>query len=51
MGLLSTVVAKLYVMVTTVQNYRLVLPLNSIWGLLYNAIGAIRTQTHILLHM
>ena len=51
MGLLSTVVAKTYVALTTAQKYRPVLPLNSIRELHYNAMGATRTQTRILLHM
>ena len=51
MGLTSTVVAKPYVALTTVQNYRPVLPRNSIQGLHYNAMGATHTQTRILLHM
>ena len=50
MGLLSTVVAKPYAALTTVQNYRPVLPHNSIRGLHYNAMGATHTQTRILLH-
>ena len=51
MGLLSTVVAKPNAAFTTVQNYRPVLPHNSVRGLHYNAMGAILTQTHIPLHM
>ena len=51
MELLTTVVAEPYAALTTVQNYRPVLPLNSIQGLHYNVMGATRTQTRILLHM
>ena len=51
MGLLSTVVAEPYAVLTTVQNNRLVLPHNSIRGLHFNAMSATSTQSYILLHM
>ena len=49
--LTRTVVAVPYATLTTVQNNRPVLPHNSIWGQHYNAMGATRTQTRILLQM
>ena len=51
MGLMSTVVAKPYAALTTVQNYRPVLPHNSIRGHHYSDMSAASTQTCILLHM
>ena len=51
MGLLSTVVAEPYAALTTVQNYRPVLPHNSIRGLHFYAMSATITQACILLHM
>ena len=50
-GHTSTVVAKPYAVLTTVQNYMPVLPHNSIRGLHYYAMGATGTQTRILLRM
>ena len=50
-GLSSKVVAEPYAALTTVQNYRPVLPYNSVRGLHYYAMGATRTQTHILLQI
>ena len=46
---MSTVVAKPYAALTTVQDYRPVQPRNSVRGLLYCAMGATRTQTYTLL--
>ena len=51
MGLTSTVVSEPYAALTTVQIFWPVLPLNSIRGLHYNAMGATRTQTRILLQI
>ena len=48
-GLTSTVVAKPYAALTTVQYYWPVLPHNSICGLHYYAMGAMHTLTHTLL--
>ena len=44
-------VAEPYAALTTVQYARPVLPLNSVRGLHYNAMGATCTQACILLHM
>ena len=41
---MTTVVAKPYAALTTVQSYRPVLPHNSIRGLHFNAMGAMRNQ-------
>ena len=46
---MSTVVAKPYTALTTVQDYRPVQPRNSIRGLHYCSMGATRTQTSTLL--
>ena len=48
-GLKCTVVAEPYAVLTTVQNYRLVQPHNSVWGPHYCAMGATRTQASTLL--
>ena len=46
---MSTVVTKPYTMLTMAQDYRPVLPHNSIRGLHYYAMGATRTQASTLM--